>query len=107
MKKIILSAGFCAVLLFSAVIPAKAQNLEVCSALGGAAKRAMESRQVGVSMEKLVESLPEEGPTRKLLLDILIMAYEKPRYSTEKYRSESIKDFENLWYVQCIKTMSE
>ena len=107
MKKIILSAGFCAVLLFSAVIPTKADSLELCSSIGESAEKIMEARQLGISMEILMNKLPEEGPTRNLMQNVLIMAYDSPRYSTEKYRSESIKDFRNLWYLECIKTMSE
>lgn len=103
MKKIILSAGFCAILLFSAVIPSKAQNLEFCNSIGRSAKQIMQARQDGISMENIIAGLPEKGATRNFLMDMLVMAYGKPRYHSEEYKQKSVENFENLWYLNCIK----
>lgn len=79
---------------------------ELCSVLGGLAEEVMAARQRGVDASALVEKLsqPQFEVYYEFSLSLVIAAYDKPRYSTDKMIESEISDFKNLIYVQCLKS---
>lgn len=77
---------------------------EMCDSLATAAGTTMDARQAGVPATKLFEladSFDEE--VRGLLRDIILKAYDTPRFKTEEYRQEAITEFQNQTLVGCLK----
>jgi hypothetical protein len=72
---------------------------EMCNSLSGAARKTMERRQEGVSMQKLMEI----AKGNELIEGIIISAYDSPRYSTKEMQARSVEDFRDKWYLECIK----
>lgn len=73
---------------------------EKCSQISELSKTIMKARQVGVSMADSMGTA-----SNKLGEAIIIAAYDKPRYSTPKVQQQTIEDFSNEWYLQCVKEL--
>lgn len=97
MKKILLA------ITITLATPAFAANpapmLEFCPKIAGLARVTMEARQAGVPMQKMMEIA-----TYQTLVDMITGAYGHSVYSTPKVREKAIQDFEDLWYLKCVKS---
>ena len=62
----------------------------------------MKARQVGVSMRQSMELT-----TEPMIIDIITEAYSAPAYNTQKNQDRAIQDFEDLWYLKCVKAYNE
>ena len=107
MKKIIL-----AVLISSFSVGAFATDYSICTQQGQMAKSIMSIRQGGILtamelIEKLVPSSKEVSPGTKRAndetMDLIIKAYDQPLYSTKEIAMETIKEFSNKVYIDCMK----
>lgn len=88
-------------------------NGEIYSTCGGASKYAavvMESRQYGVPMSKVLELVDrhkgELGGDVEPYVQIVLIAYDVPMYSSETYKQAGIKEFANSTYEVCLKKMT-
>jgi len=66
----------------------------------------MKARQQGVKMSslmKICEDPQHPEVLRTISKEILIEAYETPRFSTPGIIEKTIRDFQNKWYLKCIK----
>ena len=61
----------------------------------------MKARQAGMSVTTLNDSLEEHG--LEFMSGIALLAYEKPRYSTEGMKEMVVTEFGNMVYVECKK----
>lgn len=61
----------------------------------------MEARQAGVSVTESIENLEKYG--FEFMTGIALLAYEKPRYSTESMKQRSVTEFGNMIYIGCKK----
>ena len=77
---------------------------ESCSAIGSLAETTMRNRQLGVPMEAMIRPNADSF-IEKFDQEIVIMAYERPRYSTEKMRTRSVEDFRDTIYLECVKKL--
>jgi hypothetical protein len=105
-KKLVLSLVL--VLVFN--LPAFGEDWQkICKGWGDYAEIVMRLRQQGASMEKLMTLCNEvEGQGGKSLArQIIIMAYEESRYSTEQFQQRKIEDFRDVIYLFCVKTFTE
>jgi len=86
---------------------AQEDYLSVCGEIAGTAEVVMQSRQDGISMSKIMQVLDSNAEmdesTKKLMRDMLIAAYELPRFSTEKVKKETIENFRDQYYLGCVK----
>jgi hypothetical protein len=73
-----------------------------CNSVGALSESIMSGRQHGVSMSKMMDSANPE--IRKLVEEIIIEAYDSPRYSTDAAQIRSIEEFRNEVYLQCAKS---
>lgn len=83
----------------------QSQSDAACDAIGVFAKSAMRARQGGVPLQTLMANNREieNASTRDLLRTILLEAYAAPVISSASTRQIIITEFQNLWYLECIK----
>lgn len=65
------------------------------------AESIMKGRQQGVAMSKMMEVA--EGDAANILEALIIEAYDRPRYSTEKMQQRSVQGFRDDVYLECVK----
>lgn len=95
--------AFCALLAGPALAEEPKADDHVCKVLGIVAGQIMDNRQAGIPLSDMLEvtELP-------LLKEIVLMAYENPRYYSDEVVREEIQDFRNDVEVACYKReMSE
>lgn len=98
MRKVVMVA------LAAAVVPglsAAAEWQEQCSNLSGLAETVMEKRQAGVAMSAMMEVAGDKA----LIQEVVVQAYETPRYSTRRVKRETVQDYRDEWYRYCAKAM--
>ncbi|WP_113155911.1 hypothetical protein [Nitratireductor sp. OM-1] len=104
----ILKAALTAALV-SLAAPSYAQSsndeTDKCYAIGHLAKGLMKARQAGVPIGKTMEiarSSTDAAVTR-LAEEMVIMAYDRPRYSTDSAQERAVSDFINDAQLMCYK----
>ena len=90
-----------AIVLSGMVVEAHAEEEVDCKAFSEMAGNVMEGRQVGVPMSKMMGVL---GDT-ELGEELVISAYEVPKFSTPEYIQDTEQEFEDAWYMRCIKSI--
>lgn len=79
--------------------PNMAKINEHCSAYSSLAARVMEGRQAGITMSESMKIMADDGTMQQLV----ISAYEQPRYATERMQKRAIVDFENTVHLACVQ----
>lgn len=74
---------------------------ELCSETGDLARKIMTARQGGFSMDSMFALVGDS----EMGQDIVISAYETPRYSTAKMQDRAVSEFANQTQLQCIKSI--
>ena len=99
MKKTILTA----VIVMTASITYASDD--ICGKYSELAESIMSARQTGVPAVKLIETQMdnENAAFFNLYKNLVIEAYEYPRYSFKDLQQESINDFKNDIYIECLK----
>ena len=103
MKKII--AGMILSLVFAGNAAAE-KEMTTCSLLALIAKKTMESRQSGTPLSKyleLAESTDLPQAIKNALRDIALIAWDTPKFSTDRNKKEAITEFENKMLLECLK----
>ena len=98
MKNLIIAAA----LTLSLTAFAEDPQTDVCDQLNIMAEAIMEARQSGVEMRDMIRITREENMPG-YVTEIIIRAYEMPRFSVERNKQNAIKDFQNEIYLQCIR----
>ena len=98
MKNLITAAAL--TLSFTAF--AEEAQTDVCDGLNRMARSIMNARQSGMEMRQLIEVV-RGNEASEIAIEIIIRAYEMPRFSVEKNKQNAIKDFQNEIYLQCIR----
>jgi len=77
----------------------------VCKSWASTAEKVMIARQIGVPMSRLFEIAEESDSVNytSVLKDIVVKAYDKPRYSTESMQNKCVRDFQNVIFKECIQ----
>lgn len=109
--KTILTAAALAGALFTAT-PALAQSQESiarCANLGEYAGMVMEQRQLGTSITDMLTAASVagegmDGRIVELAQQVILSAYDEPRWHTERRRMEVARDFRNSFEVACLRT---
>jgi len=79
---------------------------EMCKATEELSRTVMSTRQKGADMSKLMAAIQGYPKAQmKMTENIIIEAYSKPRYSTKKMQQESVSDFANEVYLECVKKL--
>ncbi len=94
------------VMLFT-IGSANALSIEDCEGAAKVGRIIMDARQSGTPAREVmsVMSVSEmEGPARKVMTSVILLAYEEPIYSTEQYKQQAITEFENGIYIGCLES---
>ncbi|MBW9113170.1 hypothetical protein JNB88_05845 [Rhizobium cauense] len=94
--------------IFLVGIPAYAvSSTETCSAVGETAKSVMDARQKNTDMSKLMEIMDRTGDgdegTQEFYRKIVILAYKRPAWHTQKLRDEAVAQFSNDIQLACFQ----
>ena len=73
---------------------------EVCNTMNDTAGTIMGNRQDGRSMSDLMKL----ANGNKIIEELIIAAYDSPRYRTKAHQTKSVEDFKNEVFLDCIKT---
>ncbi len=78
---------------------------EICAGIESYTKTIIEGRQNGVPMRNFIDAInkTDDGPVRKMARKIIIRAYDIPRYFSESMKKQTIVDFQNKIYLECLK----
>lgn len=82
--------------------PSMAEINEACTAQSRLAKGIMEARQGGVAMADQMKLMGEHEFHQQLV----VLAYEQPRYATGRMQHRSTVDFENAIHLACVRERS-
>ena len=102
MNKVLLV--FIAIWFFA--IPAHAED-DVCRSVAGLAEKVMVARQAGVKLSAILQELETRsvGNAKPVIREVILGAYEKPRFTTEAYVERVIEEYRNTWHVECLRAM--
>lgn len=81
----------------------QAQTMSFCNKLYDTSEAVMDARQSGVDLRQMMQAA--EG--NQLHEDIVKLAYKQPKYSTESYQQNAIKQFAEQFYLSCLEQMDE
>lgn len=76
---------------------------EVCGAIGDLAEEVMGAYTVGVPLEKALEATGGN----QLITEIIMDAYDEPRYSSDEVIAETTFDFRNKWEHACFQMIND
>ena len=102
MKKLLLAT----VLTLSATTSfAEVRSMTVCKALSSFSETTMRARQVGMPMADIVDAWGSdpENSLGQVMVNLTIMAYGRPKFSTKAMQRESVTEFGNDVLLLCIK----
>ena len=77
---------------------------EKCDSYTQLAEAIMKARQSGVSMAKLMKTVKKKDGG-DFVVQLIIDAYDTPRYSSEKMQQETIENFRDNNYLECVKAL--
>ena len=71
----------------------------------------MDARQVGVPIDRSLEIARNVAKDNEFFLKIskqlVIDAYDQPKFATEKYRNEQVNEFAAKHYIACVKAVDQ
>ena len=79
----------------------QAKANDACENMATLAGLVMESRQKGVPMVKAYNA----AGGNNVIQDMVVLAYEMPRFNTASIKERAIKEYANKWFLSCIKSM--
>ena len=85
--------------------PAAAQDMtETCAHAADIAAAIMKGRQNGVPAAKMVKTIAPLFPpqSQRLGKDMILSAYQKPRYNGPDYIDRAVSDFSDSVFVSCM-----
>lgn len=98
MKKLLISAAVAMSLTAQAE-----EKQDICGMVNELAGSIMSARQRGVDMAQAMK-LAGENAEADFIRQIIIAAYEKPRYSVAENQQAAVTDFKNSVYLICVKS---
>lgn len=77
-------------------------SLAMCQPIAEFAKELMDARQAGVPLAQALTV-----STQPAMQALIVSAYRKPRYSTERYRERAAVEFANETLITCLDAGEE
>jgi hypothetical protein len=80
---------------------------ETCEAMSGVAKAVMGARQSGAPMPEVMNVIKvnDNKIAKDFAEELIIMAYDRPRFDTQEYQQQMINNFTDSVYLQCVKAL--
>ena len=85
--------------LFLLLISFNVYSSELCKDASDLARTMLQARYNGLSMSSMMEKMAGNEFAEQLV----ILTYERPSYTTEKYKDNDLDKFENQVYLNCFK----
>jgi hypothetical protein len=102
----ILIIAACSILLaWTAVSAEENQKDDLCATYAELAETIMRSHQSGVSLSQVFEVMGSDSDP--LVRELVIKAYDKPRYRTDQAKNRAISDYRDFVHVECLKQVSQ
>ena len=99
--------GILVILAISMAAPA-AHASSVCHSISSLARATMNARQAGIPMDEIYENGEDEAPEVENIRKSLIrIAYDRPRFGTERYKIEAAEDFASEVFRRCVVARGE
>ena len=103
MKRTLLALAFLAA-------PAHAVSAEAqkaCSSVGSLAEAIMKGRQSGVPLSAMLSKVDSSDPAAEAARQIIITAFDVPRFSTPSMQQRAVEDRRDLAEKQCFKAFAK
>ena len=97
----------------AAATAGETDNGDFCAVVAEFARNAMIGRQNGAKLSDLINHLKNSDSEANseaafnMAKEIAIQAFEQPRYTTKSVQQKAITDFENTYYLACLKALSK
>ncbi len=104
MKKILILITV--VLSFSINAETTKEKMEYCGNLATLAKSTMETRQAGATLTsqlKALDNIKTSKDIYEIFSYIIIKSYDYPKFNGEKYKKETVNEYENKILKECLK----
>ena len=92
-------------LLIIAALSGGAETYDQCKDLHNVSRDIMHARQVGVKVTDAIDAAERSGA--EFLTKLIVLAYQKPRFSTNAMKERAITEFANSVYLECKKQEDE
>jgi hypothetical protein len=79
------------------------ETLSYCTSISEMAAAIMKSRQNEVSMAKLMKATAGDAATDALGAEVIKDAYSTSAFRTEENQKRAVSEFENKWFMICLK----
>lgn len=86
----------------SILIPATASADAMCESLAELAKSVMTERQSGTPMVDIMKRVSNDS-TAEIARGLIMMAYDRPAFSTEDYKQKEVVRFQDSVYLKCLR----
>lgn len=104
MKRLTLCAALLVACCPSLARQSATSEPDICVVISRYAEKIMEARQSNVDITKMMEiAAMAEGKVAPWKRAMILRAYEQPRYASEEYRDNAVRDFKNEAYLACMK----
>lgn len=87
-----------------AALTATAATADECRQAGDDAAAIMVARQAGTAISTLMPEMEARGDR---YVAMLLMAFERPRYSSEEFQQRQVEDYRALWETGCYAAKSK
>lgn len=77
--------------------------MEACKHLEAGAKSIMTGRQAGFAMSEMMDRTKAYPDFQNMVVE----AYQRPRFSTEAMQARSVEDFQSEMYLECYTRLNE
>ena len=79
-----------------------AQDIQLCAIFGSMAEEIMKQRQAGVAMSTLLVAVNKsQNSLTPFAVEVVELAFERPRHLTEPMQAASVMDFRNEIEKEC------
>ena len=109
-KKILLAAAISAMMAAPTYAQVAESSIDdsVCRSVMELSRQMMTNRQVGVPVTDMMDVFVNDPNTdakhKNLMMEIVMRAYDAPKYSTAEYQEEAADEFANGYYLDCMKS---
>lgn len=82
-------------------------DMSTCDTYSVLSRSIMSARQSGTPMKQQMDIVLKSGGSPELqgfMKNLVIAAYEEPAWSSESRKEKAITDFENGFYLSCVKS---
>lgn len=93
-----------AIFAVSYSVQADVDKAEYCATISKLSETVMTTRQRGISLNQMLEVTSEATAGDELAKQMILDAFDQPRFSTASLQVRTIEDFRDKWTLICHRT---